>query len=92
MEIEIHSWKIRRRFMFVVVAFCMLVILGALFLMPNGSASSTAIIAAFTTISATMGSYVFGATWDDRNKSNAVVNEFRALRGDNSAPYGKGDN
>ena len=66
---EIHSWKIRRRFMFVTVAFCMLVVVLTLLFRPDTSVANTVITMAFGTITAVLSSYVFGAVWDDKNRS-----------------------
>ena len=78
---NLHSWKIRRRFMFVVMGFCMAVILMALLFRPDAGSSATVIMAAFGTITATLGSYVFGATWDDKNraKSEAEVARYASV-------------
>lgn len=63
------SWVLRRRTMFVVLAFCFLVVLIALF--QDTEVAETAVIAAFGTIIAIVGSYVFAATWDDKNLLDA---------------------
>lgn len=65
-----HSWKIRRRFMFAVTAFCMAVILLALLVKPDTGVAGTAISFAFGTITGIVGSYVFGAVWDDRSRKD----------------------
>ncbi|MCP4897728.1 MAG: hypothetical protein GY906_12210 [bacterium] len=66
---EKHSWKIRRRFMFIVTAFSMAVILLALLVKPDTAVAGTAISFSFGTITGVLGSYVFGAVWDDKNRS-----------------------
>ncbi len=60
------SWKYRRRTMFFVLAFSFAVISYGLY--SDNKVAETAITMAFTTVMATTGSYVFGATWDDKNK------------------------
>lgn len=60
------SWKIRRRTMFAALAFSMLVVGYVLFTGMETAAAETAVAMAFSTIIATVGSYVFGATWDDK--------------------------
>lgn len=80
-ESPIHSWKIRRAFMFVVVGFSMAVILLALLVKPDAGVSNTVVLAAFGAISATLGSYVFGATWDDKNKAAAEVSTAKLVLG-----------
>jgi hypothetical protein len=54
--------------MFVTVAFCMAVILLALLARPEAPVSGTAITMSFGTITAVLGSYVFGAVWDDKGR------------------------
>jgi len=63
-----HSWKTRRAFMFIVTGFCMAVILLALLVKPDTGVAGTAISFAFGTITGTLGTYVFGAVWDDKNR------------------------
>lgn len=60
------TWKIRRRVMFIVLAFAMGVVCWSIW--KDNKVAETAITMAFATIMATTGSYVFGATWDDKNK------------------------
>lgn len=59
------SWKVRRRMMFVVVAFCMWVIGYVLVKNLTSGPADTALTMAFLTIISIVGSYVFGATWED---------------------------
>ena len=64
---EPGTWTRRRRFMYVVSAFCMLVI-G--FVVGTGmvtSAGEVAVTMGFLCLISVTGSYVFGATWDDQN-------------------------
>lgn len=60
------TWKIRRRVMFMVMGFSVAVVCWSIW--KDNKVAETAITMAFTTIMATTGSYVFGATWDDKNK------------------------
>ena len=64
------SWKIRRRFMFAVSIFCVLVISYVLWKQLSGSVADTAITMSFVTLMSTVGSYVFGATWQDISKKD----------------------
>lgn len=64
-------WRIRRNFMFVVTGFCMLVIAGALLTGQDTRVAETAVTMAFVTILGNVGSYVFGATWEDINRDRA---------------------
>ena len=63
-----HSWKIRRIFMFAVTGFCMASILLALLVKPDTGVAGTVVSFAFGTITGTLGTYVFGAVWDDKNR------------------------
>lgn len=60
-------WSVRRRFMTVIVGFCMGVIMYILLRNMVGEVAETSITMAFTIIGSTMASYVFGATWEDIN-------------------------
>lgn len=60
------SWKFRRRTMFAVLAFCKLIIALSLFT-GRESVAEIAIVMSFGTIVMIVGSYVFGAVWDDKN-------------------------
>ena len=65
--VEPGTWTRRRRFMYVVSAFCMLVIA---FVIGTGmvtSAAEVAVTMGFLALISITGSYVFGAVWDDSN-------------------------
>lgn len=59
------SWAIRRRFMFAVVAFCMATVAYVLWKDLSSGPADTAVTMAFLTLLGIVGSYVFGATWED---------------------------
>jgi hypothetical protein len=59
------SWKIRRRFMFGISAFCCWVIAYILVKQVATGPADTAMTMAFLTLISIVGSYVFGATWED---------------------------
>lgn len=59
------SWRIRRRFMFAVSAFCMWVVAYVLWKDLTSGPADTAVTMAFLTLLGIVGSYVFGATWED---------------------------
>ena len=59
------GWKHRRRLMFLVVAFCMGCICWALWKDTDTAVMQAAVTSSFMTISAVLGSYVFGAVWED---------------------------
>jgi len=63
------SWKIRRRFMFVIMAFCMGTIVYCLYAGEDTEVAQTAVSMAFLIIGTTVASYVFGAAWQDINMS-----------------------
>lgn len=62
------SWRWRRAYLFVVTAFCMAVVAYCLWFGLDGRVAETAVMMSFLTIMGGLGSYVFGATWDDRNQ------------------------
>lgn len=59
------SWRIRRRFMFAVSAFCMWTVAYVLWRGLSSGPADTAVTMAFLTLLGIVGSYVFGATWED---------------------------
>lgn len=63
----VGSWAIRRRFMFVVTAFCMATIGYVLGHDMRSRVAETAVASSFLVLGSTIASYVFGATWDDHN-------------------------
>ena len=65
-----HSWKIRRTFMFLIAAFCCLMITLALLVVREGPVAETVVTMGFTTLIGIIGSYVFGATWDDKGRQS----------------------
>lgn len=62
---ELFCWTVRRRFMFAVSGFCMLVIGYILIRGLDTGPADTAMTMAFFTLIGIVGSYVFGATWED---------------------------
>lgn len=63
------SWQIRRRFMFTVSAFCMWAIAYVLYKDLTSGPADTTVTMAFVTLLGIVGSYVFGATWEDVSMS-----------------------
>ena len=59
------SWKIRRRFMFAISLFCCAVVGYVLYRGLDTKPADTAMTMAFLTLISILGSYVFGATWED---------------------------
>lgn len=68
------TWTMRRRFMFVVIAFCMACISWVLYKNLTSEIAETVVTMSFSVITFTMGSYVFGAIWDDQNVRNGNGN------------------
>ena len=67
------SWHVRRRFMFSVAAFCMWTIVYVLYKDRTSGPADTAITMAFLTLISIVGSYVFGATWEDVSLAKAKL-------------------
>lgn len=67
-----RTWTIRRRIIYITLLFCAFCIL---YLMLNGTDESrlheTIVYSSFALAGAVIGSYVFGAVWDDSNIVNA---------------------
>lgn len=64
---KLGSWKYRRRFLWIINIFCMYCVA---YIMHKGLDNPTAVIiveGSFFCMITTMGSYVFGATWQDIN-------------------------
>lgn len=59
------SWRIRRWFMFGVSAFCMWTVAYVLYKDLDSGPADTAVTMSFLTLLGIVGSYVFGATWED---------------------------
>lgn len=67
------SWRVRRRFMLVISAFCMFIIFYILYKEINTTPAEAAMTMAFMCLISIISSYVFGATWEDitTRKTNA---------------------
>ena len=63
---EGSNWRYRRRFMFLVSLFCGVVIAYSLGWGEDTRKAETAITFGFLALMGIVGSYVFGATWDDK--------------------------
>jgi hypothetical protein len=62
-----EGWKHRRRFMWVVQAFCMYCIYYVMISGLDTRVNETIVMSAFLTMASILGSYVFGAAWQDIN-------------------------
>lgn len=65
------SWALRRRFLFAVSAFCCWTIGYVLYRGLDTGPADTAVTMAFLTLIGNVGSYVFGATWQDVSATKA---------------------
>ena len=70
-----RNWKIRRRFMFVISGFCMAIISYIIIGKINTEPAETAVTMGFATLISIVGSYVFGAIWDDNNINTPKTNK-----------------
>lgn len=61
------SWKIRRRIIIATLAFCAFVIAYSMVWGDERPVHETIVLGAFALAGAVIGSYIFGAAWDDRN-------------------------
>ena len=64
-----HSWKYRRTFMFAVSGFAAALAIAALVVPTDPDVRKVALTGALTLLGAIVGSYVFGAVWDDKGRS-----------------------
>lgn len=69
---EKPSWKIRRRIVLCALAFCALCVIYAMAKSPTGETDNLIVMCAFGLAFTVIGSYVFGAAWDDRNYMMAL--------------------
>lgn len=74
-SVMVGSWKIRRRFMFITCLFCAVVIAFILVADLDTEVAETALTMSFLTLMSVVGSYVFGAAWDDKNARESNVRE-----------------
>lgn len=68
---QLGSWRIRRIFLFIVCFFCMWTIGYVLVNKLTTGPADSAVTMSFITLMSALGSYVFGAVWDDNNKSKS---------------------
>ena len=62
------AWRYRRATMYAILIFSMAIVVLALYGKCDSAAASTAIKMAFGAITIVLSSYIFGATWDDKNR------------------------
>ena len=80
------SWRIRRRFMFAVSAFCMWTVAYVLWRDLSSGPADTAVTMSFLTLLGIVGSYVFGATWEDIRMTQMRGSSAVASRASKPAP------
>jgi protein-S-isoprenylcysteine O-methyltransferase Ste14 len=68
----IGSWRYRRRIIHAVLAWCAVFVPVMTWRYPESAIVSQAVIAAIGLAGGTVGSYVFGAVWDDNNSRKSA--------------------
>ncbi len=92
-ELTRDNWPIRRRWMFRVLLWAMAnaqgIIMAAIagYISSSNSILEQALIALLTLIAAIIGSYVFGAIWDDKNKRRFLTEVDDELLPPTAEPY-----
>ena len=66
------SWKIRRRIVNVTLLFCASTIVWILWNADQGELYKLVVMCCFGLAAGVIGSYVFGAAWDDKNYMNMI--------------------
>lgn len=61
----VGSWKVRRRLIWIIVAFCMGIITYAVARDMKGRVAETAVMGSFALLGSVAGCYIFGAAWTD---------------------------
>lgn len=66
------SWKVRRRIIHATLIFCVFCVCWIMFSKDTRSVAEVIVMCAFGLGAATIGSYIFGAVWDDKNYMSAL--------------------
>ncbi len=66
------SWKIRRRIVIATLIFCAFCVLWIMIRGDERSVLEVIVMCAFGLAGSTIGAYVFGSVWDDRNVMRAL--------------------
>ena len=66
------SWKIRRRVVLAALVFCAACVVWVMVWGDSRTVNDVIIMCAFGLAFATIGSYVFGAAWDDKNYMSLI--------------------
>ena len=75
---KLGSWRIRRAFMFAVSGLCAWVIIYVVTKGADTRVNETAVMFAFITLAAIVGSYVFGAVWEDVSSNRSEPSNYSA--------------
>jgi protein-S-isoprenylcysteine O-methyltransferase Ste14 len=65
------TWTRRRRLAYLVLAYCAVMVPAMTFWSPDSVLVGQTVIALVGLAASTLASYIFGATWDDKNARNA---------------------
>jgi hypothetical protein len=71
------NWKYRRRYLIVVTAFIMALMVHAAVFIPALEVASVILTNGMWALVAFVGTYVFGAVWDHQNQRNSVTKEVK---------------
>lgn len=69
------SWKIRRRIIHATLIFCAFCVLWIMVRGDDRAVNEVIVMCAFGLAFAVIGSYIFGAVWDDKNFMSTVRNK-----------------
>lgn len=69
-KVRYAHWKIRRRVVAITLAFCAAVVAYCVYVNTGSRTEETAVLSSFGLAGAVIGSYIFGAVWEDT--SNGV--------------------
>lgn len=83
------QWKIRRAIIIMTLIACALIVGKLLVIGPDSDLSQTLANGAFMLAGAVIGSYVFGAAWDDQNERRAMISTAVAQPAAPAAPDGE---
>lgn len=82
----VDTWRYRRRVLYLTLAFCMLAVAYCLWKDRTSSVADTVVTMAFFTIISAVGSYVFGATWEDTVVTKVTKQPVSTIKGAPGGP------
>lgn len=68
-------WRIRRRIIHLTLIFCALLIVWCVWTNTGSRTEETAVLSAFALAGAVIGSYIFGAVWEDTKINASTVGD-----------------